>query len=181
MIEIKVSKPRFKNYQDENSSDPDRRKSPFRSGKGSFISGSLETGGQKIIFAFNLHTKKDYVEKYSGARNTKDLTMDDNHKNLLLIRAAELAIQEGNVRSSSPNPTAAEQLGITINILRRQKQRSISWLSRATDYPPEQLIAFEAGVLSNRKMMKMLPDIAQALQLNSPENNKIQAFLAAAT
>jgi hypothetical protein len=180
MIQIKVSKPSFKNDLDENSSNPDRKKSPFRSGKGSFISDSLETGGKQIIFAFNLDTQNDYVEIFSGERNSKDLTMDDNHKKLLLIRAAELAMKEGNIRSSSPNPTAAEQLGITINILRRQKQRSISWLSRATGYLPEQLIAFEAGVLSNKKMMIMLPEIAQALQLNSPENNKIQAFLATA-
>ena len=181
MIEIKVSKPGFKKYPDENSSDPDRGGFPPRPGKGFFISNPLETGGQNIIFAFNVPDKKDYVEKELGERNTKNLTMDDTHKNLLLIRAAELAMQEGNMRFSSPDPTAAEQLGITINILRRQKQRSISWVSRATGYLPEQLIAFEAGLLSNRKMLKMLPDIAQALQLNLPENQHIQTVLATAT
>lgn len=181
MIEIKVYKPGFKKHPEEHSSYPDRGGNHPRSGKGFSISNSLETGGQNIIFAFNVPDKKDYVEKELGERNSKNLNMDDDHKNLLLIRAAELAMKEGNMRFSSPDPTAAEQLGITINIIRRQKQRSISWVSRATGYLPEQLIAFEAGVLSNRKMLKMLPDIAQALQLNLPENQHAQNVLATAT
>lgn len=177
-----MSKPGSSIDLDGGSGDPGRVRSLARPGRDSFESALFSfKGGDTVFLNTDIDIQKDGLNTKTGERNKKILMDDYDNKPLLLIRSAELAKKEGNIRSSSPMPSAAEQLGIAINILRRKQSRSIHWVSRATGYSPEELIAFEAGVLTNKTMLAMLPDITNALRLNQSQLQQVQINLVTAT
>lgn len=107
-------------------------------------------------------------EKKEGKNEPECLMDDDNKKAAYLIRAAELALQGGNLRPSGPDPTPAEQLGIRVNILRRQLKKDLEWLGEKSGYGVAELMAFEAGLLPNKKMLEIFSRIAVALDLTVP-------------
>lgn len=112
--------------------------------------------------------KKRYIQVrsiYKSREKNKisSFTMKENEKIALLSRAANLAYHRKAERFPSPDPTATEQIGIQVNVLRRKQQKNICWLSIQTGYLAEELIAFETGILPPCKVLEMLPKIRMAL------------------
>ncbi len=120
-----------------------------------------------------LHVKRKPVKyiihnKEKGEiRETPKPPMDEQQKISALIGAARLAPKRGCYYQPGPNPNPREQLGIRVNILRRQKQKTLIYISEKTGYPLRELVAFEAGVLTEVKMLEMLPEILSALDCNT--------------
>ncbi len=110
---------------------------------------------------------KIHNEEKGEIRETPKPPMDEQQKISALIGAARLAPKRGCYYQPGPNPNPREQLGIRVNILRRQKQKTLIYISQKTGYQLDELAAFEAGVLTEVKMLEMLPEILSALDCNT--------------
>jgi hypothetical protein len=97
-----------------------------------------------------------------------------------LIRTADWVCLRGQIRPISAVPAPEEQIGILINILRRRRRLAVEQLAIRCGYEVEELIAFEAGLVSRRRVLEMLPNLARnvgfadqdLLQILQPRNSK---------
>ncbi len=154
-------------YFDEKSVVPVWIKHLIQTGKKPLLCNPMKIGGDGFSIFLCLRNKDARIEllkKKRGKRETQNCVMNRQQKIEILIRAAERAYQRGPSRSLSSDPTPGEQLGIQVNVLRRMQQKSLSWMSEKTGYQPDELTAFEAGILSNQKMLEMFPKIIIALE-----------------
>lgn len=122
----------------------------------------------RIVLHFKRKSAKTQNHKMEkrGIREIPNPPMDEQHKIITLIGAARLASQRGCYHQPGPNPTPIEQMGIRVNILRRQKQKTLTFVSEKTGYRLDELVAFEAGVLTETRMLEMLPEILSVLDRN---------------
>ncbi len=106
---------------------------------------------------------------------TKRIASSDNKKNIgegflpaeRLWRAAQMFCQNGvDVPPIDAEPTPEEMLGLTVGILRRRKNISRLKFAQSIGCSIEELLAFEAGLLSKSVMLKYLPTMAQEIGLD---------------
>ena len=119
-------------------------------------------GGEARCCAFE-YENKNIVQQMEAAKILRPAKNPASQKVTYLIRAAALAQIEGEVRQIDADPTDEEKLGIAINKVRRKKKITLEFLSKNTGYGIEEIIAFEAGLLPNIKVCKMLPDVLHAI------------------
>lgn len=114
------------------------------------------------MFSSTIITKKEMVRLTMQTPNSTKV----KH----LIRAAAWIRQRGEVREISEDPVPEETIGILLNILRRDKNISLEDLQNRSGIPVEELIAFEAGMMPRKKIIKILPDLIRALGISSKKS-----------
>jgi hypothetical protein len=165
----KAQRSNRKSFSQERSGNPGWIELPVQPGSKPLQTNQKAIGGDesKIIFGFKQNPTKIIInQKKRGKSEIPNNPMDTKQRINSLIGAARRAHQREYRRQPGPNPTSSEQLGIRINILRRQQQKSLIWMSKKTEYAFDELVAFEAGILAPSRMLEMLPEILSALELN---------------
>ncbi len=126
--------------------------------------GSRKGGDHQChVFSFRI---KGGVLKEDNKKAELAATSGNSTQKDYLIRAAALVRKRGIIHQHGPDPTPAECLGITINLLRRRKGISLENISIHTGFLQEECVAFEAGLLPMTRVAQMLPAIAKVLELD---------------
>jgi DNA-binding XRE family transcriptional regulator len=87
-----------------------------------------------------------------------------DHPAQILIRAAELApAKDRRCGQSVEAPTPAEELGLTIGLIRRRKNLSVYDLASKAGCSAETIIALEAGILPTERVVQLLLPILRGL------------------
>ncbi|GAB4400422.1 MAG: hypothetical protein OHK003_26000 [Anaerolineales bacterium] len=84
-----------------------------------------------------------------------------------LWKAAQIVRQKGVVDLQlTAEPKPHEILGLTIGMVRRRKQITLNELADKTGFSIEELLAFEAGLLPVKELIKYLPAILREVKIS---------------
>lgn len=117
-------------------------------------------GGDANWHVFECSDDKEVIlqEENISLSNTNPT---DSQRVNLLMRAADLVRERGEVRPLSDVPAIEESIGIIYNQVRRRRKISLDRIARATGFTVEEIIAFEAGLLPRMRMCEMLPNLSR--------------------
>ncbi len=83
-----------------------------------------------------------------------------------LWKAAQIVRQKGVLDLQlTAEPKPHEILGLTIGMVRRRRQITLNELANKTGFSVEELLAFEAGLLPVKEMIKYLPSILREVKI----------------
>lgn len=92
-----------------------------------------------------------------------------------LWKAAQIVRQKGALDLQlTAEPKPHEILGLTIGMVRRRRQITLNELANKTGFSVEELLAFEAGWLPAKELIKYLPAILREVKI---PRNSIQLLL----
>lgn len=120
----------------------------------------VHKGGDPNWHVFEFPADKEVILKEKNI-SLPDRNPSDSHQVNLLIRAADLVRERGEVRPISDVPVIEESVGIIYNQVRRRRKISLERIARATGFAVEEIVAFEAGLLPRPHMCEMLPNLAR--------------------
>jgi hypothetical protein len=117
-------------------------------------------GGDPNWHVFEFPVEKEMILKEKNI-SLLDMYPTDSQQVNLLMRAADLVRERGQVRPLSDVPVIEEAVGIFYNQVRRRRKISLERLARDTGFAIEEIIAFETGLLPRLRMCEMLPNLAR--------------------
>lgn len=125
----------------------------------------IRKGGDPNWHVFEFPAEKEMILK------EKNISLPykhptDSHRVNLLMRAAELVRERGQVRPISDVPVIEESVGIIYNQVRRRRNFSLERLASASGFAIEEIVAFEAGLLPRLRMCEMLPNLAREVGMD---------------
>lgn len=168
-----------KSFLQERSGTPGWIDLPVQPGSKPLQNNSITKGGDEngTLAGLQRQPTKKFIQKERGLSEKQNSPMDDKCEIMIVIEAARQARLLGAERLPGPNPTPGEHLGIRINMLRRRKNKNLIWMNEKTGYPLSDLMAFEAGILSDRQMLAMLPGVLAALDINASQHPSVLSQL----
>jgi hypothetical protein len=122
-------------------------------------------GGEWVCYSFSEEKKGEDIlpeEKKENDLADKCRSITVQH----LIRAADFASARGQRCANGEDRLQLEELGITINILRRSRKIDLNLLASQIPCRLEELIALEAGLLPCERVCKLLPAVVRHLGVN---------------
>lgn len=117
-------------------------------------------GGDPNWHVFECSSDKKVILKEENI-SLSDRNPTDSQRVNLLMRAADLVRERGEVRPISDVPVIEESIGILFNQVRRRRKISLERMEQSTGFAVEEIIAFEAGLLPRLRMCEMLPNLAR--------------------